>query len=357
MEYQETLLRELPDIKLSYENITHKTVSHFDFILAIPEGTRCLAWFIEWENKPTCFLLELVTNDGLVCNINIHKRNIANISIANACFARQLCYGTVLYGTLFKHLNQSFFSIEDIHYYKGSNVSRENWKEKMDITLGMLKRELKQVSYNQSFTVFGLPLMSNSHQDLDRLLHNGTTYKIAFIQYRSLNATKTSHFMFYHKYITYINDVNNHTTILPANNKTNNHVPNTHLTIVFQVKPDIQNDIYHLYARNNHYYDTATIPDYQTSVMMNKLFRIIKENDNLDKLEESDDEEEFECANEDKFVHLDKTMNMKCRFHRKFRKWIPVEVVNDPPSSVQDILAVSGSGSGYGKKTMHKNRT
>ena len=39
---------------------------------------------------------------------------------------------------------------------------------------------------------------------------------------------------------------------------------------------------------------------------MNKLFRDIKENANLDLLEESDNEEEFENVNIDRFVHLNK---------------------------------------------------
>ena len=58
------------------------------------------------------------------------------------------------------------------------------------------------------------------------------------------------------------------------------------------------------------YFDTAFIPDYKTSVFMNKLFRIIKENDNLDKLEESDDEEEFENTKTDKFVYLNKSFKI-----------------------------------------------
>ena len=66
--------------------------------------------------------------------------------------------------------------------------------------------------------------------------------------------------------------------------------------VIFKIKPDIQNDIYQLYCLNEEnneiYYDTAFIPDFNTSVMMNKLFRKIKENARLDALEESDDEEE-----------------------------------------------------------------
>jgi hypothetical protein len=101
--------------------------------------------------------------------------------------------------------------------------------------------------------------------------------------------------------------------------------------IVFKIKPDIQNDIYHLYAFNNGteiYYDIAYIPDFVTSVMMNKLFRNIKENNNLDALEESDDEEEFENDKEDRFVFLNKSYNMICAYNNKFKKWSPLRVAD-----------------------------
>ena len=61
--------------------------------------------------------------------------------------------------------------------------------------------------------------------------------------------------------------------------------------------------------------------------MMNSLFRNIKENTNLDLLEESDDEEEFENANADKFVDLEKTLLMECIYLKKFQKWQPVKVI------------------------------
>ena len=63
----------------------------------------------------------------------------------------------------------------------------------------------------------------------------------------------------------------------------------------FFIKPDLQNDIYYLYLLNTTNFEgiskeIAHIPDYKTSIFMNKLFRNIKENNNLDSLEESDDE-------------------------------------------------------------------
>ena len=71
----------------------------------------------------------------------------------------------------------------------------------------------------------------------------------------------------------------------------------------------------------------ASIPDYKTSVFMNALFRNIKENRSLDALEESDDEDEFENTNIDKFVDLTKKIKMKCIFNYKFKKWTPIECV------------------------------
>ena len=58
---------------------------------------------------------------------------------------------------------------------------------------------------------------------------------------------------------------------------------------------------------------------------MNNLFRTIKENKNLDLLEMSDDEEEFQNIEEDKYVNTNKVIYMKCIFNRKFKRWIPVE--------------------------------
>ena len=97
------------------------------------------------------------------------------------------------------------------------------------------------------------------------------------------------------------------------------------LKAVFRVKANTKNDIYELYCFNNnntpdHYYNIAFIPDYKTSVMMNNIFRYIKENINLDSLEESDDEEELKNIDEDKYVDLEKSVNMECIYSNKFLK-------------------------------------
>jgi hypothetical protein len=106
------------------------------------------------------------------------------------------------------------------------------------------------------------------------------------------------------------------------NNQLTNNLINTKL--IFKVTPDIQNDIYNLLVYNNgkeEFYDIAFIPDYKTSIMMNKLFRKIKENNYLDALEESDNEDEFENERIDKYVYLEKSYKMVCEQMGLLTQW------------------------------------
>jgi hypothetical protein len=126
---------------------------------------------------------------------------------------------------------------------------------------------------------------------------------------------------------------NNKKYIEKSNDSNNTNNNNNKKYKIFIVSADIQNDIYNLVDPNDlSNYDisnklVASIPDYKTSVFMNALFRNIKENRSLDALEESDDEDEFENTNIDKFVDLTKKIKMKCVFNYKFKKWTPIECV------------------------------
>jgi hypothetical protein len=62
---------------------------------------------------------------------------------------------------------------------------------------------------------------------------------------------------------------------------------------------------------------------------LNSHFRNIKENANLDALEESDDEEEFEDMRLDKFVDTEKEVPFECKYDTKFKAWVPIKPVND----------------------------
>jgi hypothetical protein len=102
---------------------------------------------------------------------------------------------------------------------------------------------------------------------------------------------------------------------------------NTLTTCVFILYADIYPDIYNIYTEEHIHVGVAHVPDYKTSVFLNSIFRSIKENANLDLLEESDDEDEFENTSPSKYVDLNKSANMKCVYDEKFMKWMPIQLM------------------------------
>jgi len=332
------ILSRFPNIKLSYENITHKKVFNYDIVLAIPEGKKCFAWFTRYQEKNICFIMELGEN-----------KQIFNIKIVNTIFKNDMVINeSIFYGTLFNNSNNNFFCIEDIFYYKRTDVSKNTWIDKFKLLNEILINKKKQSlpTMNNHFVIFGLPILSN-HLDevLDKI--KKIKYKIKSIQFRSFH--KYSQFLFtpyefliyFKKNSSELKSIENILTKseqsqfkrLQENHCLNNQNFKKKKDIIFHVKPDIQNDIYHLYCNNGdtsllnyNYYNTAFIPNFTTSVMMNKLFRNIKENINLDALEESDDEDEFQNEKIDRFVDLDLSYNMICSYNYKFKKWIPIRL-------------------------------
>ena len=330
---QSLLIKDFPYIEPFYETIVHKKVYNSDFILAIPYGQKCFAWFTTFKNQNVCIILE----------INENNKKINKMYIINSCFHTNLSYGTILYGTLFKCHNKNnitYFSSEDIYFYKGENIININFFEKLNIFENIYSNELTNVLYFNNNIFFGLPIINNSYEKIIEYIEK-LPYKIKYIQYRTNNKINN---LKYTKYETKYEKLT--IPILPILTIPILTIPQTNIQkpknnifrkeIVFKIKPDIQNDIYNLYYNNqgiDEVYDIAYIPDYKTSVMMNNLFRNIKENNNLDALEESDDEDEFENNNIDKFVYLNKEINMICIWNNRFKKWTPICVSPDKDNS------------------------
>lgn len=289
------LLSRMPNLKLSYENI-HKKVST-DMFFLIPKGKKHIVWFTYFNDKKVCVFLEI--------NTNIHKK-INNVFIVPQQFEKKIVLGTIFYGTLFFIKTKKYFSIENIHYYKGKNVEETNEKSKLSLIKYILENEVKQCFLTNNGIALGLPIIENSFENSIKTART-LPYTIYSIQNRNWNNT-------YHKY--------NSTLYKDAQNESS--------YITFAIKAELTNDVYTLYSKNKfnelEKHSIACIPDLKTSIMMNNIFRDIKENKNLDALEESDDEEEFEKINEDKFVFLEKCVNFDCVFNNKFNKYVPVKI-------------------------------
>jgi hypothetical protein len=312
---QEIILSEFPTIKLSYETKVHKKVYNAHMCIAIPEGIRHFAWFTTFKNENVCWLLELSNTNQII-----------NVKSCITGFSDVLSYGTVLYGTLFKHsTNNMCFSVEDMFFYKGNNLQNHNFLQKLELIQQMFSLEMSMMAIHNKFVIFGCPYMETN---FGKVLHAIPTlpYKSSIIQFRYLEGTNSN--QYYN-----MNYIKPRTTnqLIPSQQLQRPNKP------VFKITPDIQNDIYKLHTLENGeyvFYDYAYIPSYVSSVMMNRLFRNIKENNNLDALEESDDESEFENNNLDKYVFLDKSFLMNCEFNHKFKKWFPVNIASDTAIAV-----------------------
>jgi hypothetical protein len=303
------VLQKFPKFELSYETMTHKKVHNADVCLAIPEGNKFFAWFTNYKNNDVCFLLE------------INNNKIQSCKIVKTTFINDLSIGTIFYGTLFNHNGINCFCIEDLYFYKSKSYIYTPYLNKLHLLKEILRNELTQSILDNNFTIFGLPLITN---DFNLLLKDIQLlpYKINLIKFRFFEKNNSRKIMSMKYYKPTIKNNIQNTT------KDKNMIT----TAIFKITADIEPDIYNLFMYKNgieEYYDVAFISDYKTSVMMNKLFRNIKENDNLDAIEESDDEEEFENNREDKFVYLDRSYKMICEYSYRFKRWCPISLAKE----------------------------
>jgi hypothetical protein len=321
------ILQRFPTIELSYETIPHTKVStDYNLCMAIPVGTKCYAWMTFYGEDDVCFLLEL----------NKEKK-ISKISYTLLKPCDILANGTLFYGTL---VSPQVFVIEDIFLYRGISAKKMLLSEK----LGCIESAL--TDYTPIDMHFYLPALwgvtkTESYECLyDIPAEFACIYPVHHIQYRCLNTVAP-----------YLNSYPTKKGFTPApSQNTIIYVPYSHAnfakpqykgTVVFKVMADIQYDIYRLFAygskKTDVYYNVAYIPNYKNSVFMNKIFRNIRENANLDAIEESDDEEDFENIDPEKYVDLKKAVFMECRFNTKFKKWVPVRIAE----SYQKVVHIS----------------
>lgn len=297
------LLKNFPKLELCYEKKVYNTVQNADIYLTIPKGLKYFIWFRSFKKKNCCILLQLGKN----------KKTIANMNIYNCCFNPILCSGkgTIFYGTLVK-LNILFFNIEDIFYFKGNDLSHFNNIQKFNQIFIILDKYIKQTAYSNNYIILGMPIISSNYNKLIKQTDN-LNYDIYAIQNRKIFSK------------TYYNEYLNRTT---------------EIIKTFLIKATINTDIYQLYYLNNNKlekYAYALINTYKLSVLMNRLFRNIKENNNIDLIEESDDEDDFENIDLKKYVNFNTEIKFKCVYNKKYKLWQPLEISNENITSKREI--------------------
>jgi hypothetical protein len=293
-EVNNNILNYFPNIELFY-NLTYKKVSNYNLILAIPQGNKCFIWFTKINNKNVAILIYLT-------NVTQNNYNFSNIYLLDNNFNYKLT-GTILYGTTIEFENKLFFFFEDIFYFKKINIFSETFLNKLNIMNDILNNYIYKIIDINNSIIIGIPPINTNFHDMNNLIKN-IPYEIKELKYILQNETQL-----YVKYKKYNWSEKN---LLQKN--------------IFKVIPNKKTDIYNLYLLNKtkneyEFHSIALIQDYKSSIMMNKIFHGLKEQDNLDYLEDSDDEfmPETDMENNWKF--------MECTFNNKFKKWIPIKVI------------------------------
>lgn len=328
--------------------------------------------------------------NGTLCYGSVFGGTIFKTSKQYSSHTRET--SSVVLDSTVDRIQFSCFCIQNIYWYKGNSVSSLY----LDSYLKMceqifLDRDILQVSYTSSGLIFGLPVFCNSENDAQIVIPS-LPYNVYSLHFRSNTSHRIHQMVTMQKIYNQDHDKNNTSINNTVNNtvisnykdyliKTNSACnmskietiektpilrrfpfvkPNddmlTNIQAVFMIRPNVQNDIYELYVKSyksplsstnaDHliFHNFAHIPNYKTSVMMNTIFRKIKENARLDSMEESDDDEEFENIEHDKFVSLQAEYKMICRLNKKFCKWVPIQIVateSVSSSMSQDIITES----------------
>lgn len=334
-------------VNLSYETMTHKKdlllPNIYDYCVAIPYGKRAFAWFSFFTNKNVLCILELTRENKFGDQIYF---------IEDIDFPPEFCLGTILSGTIYENDSSTsllrIFLVDDIHHYQGIAFQQRLFTEKV----GFLINVLQNIGQNSSILRFALPsIKQNTSIDDDLFDMDSIPYPIRHIQYRSSTQILPHMNISIHKkpiwtpvasttsntmsriFLSAIADSSREWVL-----DINRPIYKKHCT--FWVSADIAHDVYYLWCVKDNVsppaervasvkYMNLLIPNYSTSVMMNNHFRTIHENRNLDAVEESDDEDDFENIQEDKYVDLDKKLIIKCIFNSKFKKWVPLEILSD----------------------------
>jgi hypothetical protein len=340
--------------KPSYEAFIHKKLEpddaeRYDIAVAIPSGKRAFLWFTMSGAKEICCIVEIGRNHTLQDNIHVldwecpHSFSLGTLLSGYLLDGDELCP------------NHKYFVADDIFAFKGyefGNPFPIPFDRKFEAYTEFFRTIHKTVTSqekDQRFSIHSIVMWNRSESDdclpLEWSFKIG--YKLKHIQYRSSkwvlpfanvvvskNPWECGGPQIMDDAIDYVPKSTVWSDITTKYRKemkrwdVNFFAPVHSRNTLFWVSADITWDMYYLFVQNDVLFQHAFIPNSKTSMMMNGIFRHIVENECLDKVEESEDEEDFENIRDDKYVDLEKRVLMECVFHQKFKKWVPVIAVD-----------------------------
>jgi hypothetical protein len=304
------IMKRFPPCRVSYETMLHKnqkSKNKYDVCLAIPFGKKYYIWFTFYEDQDICLLIDVETQT------HIRRLDVPHVP-------QTWAYGTILYGAISPKLGAFF--IEDIYWYQGLAMDRLSWSIKLGYIYDLLSHSFHITSTQKMTLPYHMSVSGGATMPT-------LPYDVHHVQYRSLN-----------EFCPFVNEK---PCVQVTRKKQTIDKQIYNETCIFAVTAMPTFDVYHLHAYRdaNHpreFAGVAGVPSLQKSVFLNQLFRNIRENQNIDAIEESDDETEFENEQTHKHTYLEKILLMECYFDKRLGKWIPEKVVSSKSKLVPIYL-------------------
>jgi len=297
------LVKELPPFSLESASKSEARVFGYDSCHAIPKGKKALGWWHVSQHGPVCHVLCLGSSGGIT-------KGYEYIS----SFDDTVSAGTIVSGILFFVKERVFFAMNDVHQYAGTMLSDTKYLNRTTY-IQVIGRHLNPINYNHRCITFGQPIYAATYKELSTKIRD-LSYDVASILYRHKDwgAGKIR--------------------VFAAQEKGSHRG----LECIFAVTPHISQDVYELRCRDGGESRWACVQSLTESIELNKAFRKIRENKDVDLGELSPDEDEFEDVDPAKYMKK-RTIWMTGRYDSKFKKWRLVAQAKGPLSTETEVRA------------------
>lgn len=333
------------------------TTSSSEIVLAIPFGKKYCIYFSYYNEHNVCYLMELNKN-----------KSVIRVTVINVTCDSELHIGTLLYGTCVpvntlqyngqiiyqENDDRILFIIEDIYLWKGISMTDILYNKRIGYIKSLFEKyNLKQDNSKIIFyftNMWYVPIHTFSKYEIEEkvqlsyyLIKHSIIYPVHHLQMRNININNP--YLNIQIGISTISNPKECTYHIHVCEYIHNYSKPIYKTnAIFMIKLSKKYDIYYLYCKNDAnedvFYGFAGIPDIKTSVFMNLFIRNLKENINLDFIQESDDEnEDVEMNNTETYIY------MMCNFNFKIKKWVPIQHVLLKPTlqivQLKDLVNLS----------------
>ena len=298
------LVKELPPFSLESATKSESRVFGYDSCHAIPKGKNALGWWHVSHSGPICHILCIDSRSG---GISHGYHYISS-------FDDTVSAGTIVSGTLFTVKGRAFFAMTDVYQFAGTMLSDAGYSKRATY-IQVVGRHLNPTHYNEQCITFGQPVLAASYKELSTKIRE-LPYDVGSILYRHKDWGPGK--------------------IRPFTAQRKEEVRAVECT--FAVTPHIAQDVYELRSGDGSAIRWACVQSLAESIELNKAFRKIRENADVDLGEISPDEDEFEDVDPAKYVKR-RTVWMTGRYDYKFRKWRLLARAKGPLSSESEVRA------------------